>query len=273
MGYTFNSPNLQRWTQETSHPSFLSANAGVDSYAYPLISEPSTKWHYSVGIDWAGILVIRLSGMTLGEYMRKNIFEPCGMSSTTFIPTEDIKKREMRVTYLDPVSGELKSFPDNYGSLPHAREGNPEKIGVHAGGAGLYGTANDYLAFLRGVLGSDPSRQNDSSKKGLISGDSFKELFKDTIPAKVPKTGLLTMMKGQSYHDSSFTEEDVGHSVGLCLNLRDSVHGRKKGSGCWDGAAKTQYWLDPASGIAVSPARVPTSLHACIDRDHMRTHG
>ena len=253
MGYTFNSPDLERWTKETSHPSFLGANAGIDAYTYPLVFEPSTEWHYSIGIDWAGILVQRLTSQTLEEYFKSNIFSPCGMTSTSFIPSADIQERSMRVTYLDPVSGSIKAFPDNYKSLPHAREGDPDKIGVHAGGAGLFGTAKDYLAFLRAVLACDPSRSGkNTSDTGLISGESFKELFTDTMPSSVPKTGLLSMMQRQTYHDSSFTESDVGHSVGLCMNLRDSAHGRKAGSGCWDGAAKTQFWLDPSTGIAVS---------------------
>jgi hypothetical protein len=84
------------------------------------------------------------------------------------------------------------------------------------------------------------------------------------------------MMKGQTYHDSDLLLDEsgglVGHSVGLCLNLKDSKYGRKAGSGCCeyinpaylplqklnmtfltgDGAAKTQYWIDPVTGVAAS---------------------
>lgn len=165
----------------------------------------------------------------------------------------------MAVTYLDPAGAGIKCYPDNYGSLHFARPERPEEVGELAGGAGLFGTAKDYLSFLRGVLASDPSRQSTSDNNGtskLISGESFRELFNDSIPPTVPKTGLLSMMQRQTYHDPTYTLEEVGHSVGLCLNFRDSKYGRKAGSGCWDGAAKTQYWLDPVSGIAVSRNRM-----------------
>jgi methyl acetate hydrolase len=259
MGYTFNSPDLDRWTKETSHPSFLGPKAEIQSYELPLVFEPKTQWHYSVGIDWAGHLVHRLTSLSLEEYFKENIFKPCGMGSTSFYPTEGIRRKAMAVTYLDPAGAGIKSYPDNYGSLHYARPERPEEVGELAGGAGLFGTAKDYLGFLRGILASDPSRRGNSTdseaSKPLISGESFRELFHDSIPSTVPKTGLLSMMQRQTYHDPTYTLEEVGHSVGLCLNFRDSKYGRKAGSGCWDGAAKTQYWLDPVSGIAVSRNR------------------
>jgi len=46
--------------------------------------------------------------------------------------------------------------------------------------------------------------------------------------------------------------QNVQHSPGLALYLGGGEFGRKPGSGCWDGAYKTIFWIDPTTGIAVS---------------------
>jgi methyl acetate hydrolase len=257
MGYTFNSPILMEFSRKTSHPSFLAANSEVFSYTYPLVSDPTSEWRYSIGIDWAGILITRITGDSLEVHFRKHIFDPLGLKTMTFYPTEEVKKKMMSMTYALPGTEgkEIRKFDNDFAALPHSRESDPDKIGpILAGGAGLFGTAKDYLAILRAVLKCDPARASkETDGHGLISPESFTELFNDSIPAHTPKTGLIQMMKGQTYHDPSHDSPDkVGHSIGLCLNKVDSVRGRKGGSGSWDGAAKTQFWIDPVSGIAVS---------------------
>ncbi|KAK3066060.1 hypothetical protein LTS18_002071, partial [Coniosporium uncinatum] len=54
-------------------------------YSIPLIHEPGEGWAYGGGLDWAGVLVSRLSNdVTLEQYMQEHIFKPLGMESTTF---------------------------------------------------------------------------------------------------------------------------------------------------------------------------------------------
>ena len=40
----------------------------------PLIYHPGEKWHYSIAVDLQGILIERVSGMSLGNYLKKRIF-------------------------------------------------------------------------------------------------------------------------------------------------------------------------------------------------------
>lgn len=46
----------------------------TEALKYPLVFEPGTSWEYSVGVDWAGFMVERVSGMDLDAYMKKNIW-------------------------------------------------------------------------------------------------------------------------------------------------------------------------------------------------------
>ena len=53
---------------------------------YPLLFEPGEGWMYGSGTDWAGEAIARVNSTTLEEFMRANIWEPLGMTSTTFHP-------------------------------------------------------------------------------------------------------------------------------------------------------------------------------------------
>lgn len=46
-----------------------------------------------VGIDWAGTMVERVSGMSLNDYFQKHIFEPLGIKNINMFPTEQMKSK------------------------------------------------------------------------------------------------------------------------------------------------------------------------------------
>lgn len=50
----------------------------------PLATEPGTAWEYGTSLDWAGQLVERLSGQSLDEYFKNNIFDPLGIKNISF---------------------------------------------------------------------------------------------------------------------------------------------------------------------------------------------
>ena len=55
----------------------------------PLAFEPGEKWMYGFSIDVLGAVIEVLSGKTLGEYLKENIFDPLGMHDTGFfVPAE-----------------------------------------------------------------------------------------------------------------------------------------------------------------------------------------
>ncbi len=61
---------------------------GQETYIQHLAYEPGTSYQYSSSVDWAGFLIERITGKSLEEYFEENIFEPCGMTSTSF-PSEE----------------------------------------------------------------------------------------------------------------------------------------------------------------------------------------
>src|SRR5262249_43926926 len=50
---------------------FLDVLAGA-----PLMHQPGAAWDYGFGLDVLGLVIEQITGMSLGEYFRKNIFAP-----------------------------------------------------------------------------------------------------------------------------------------------------------------------------------------------------
>src|SRR5580704_5341717 len=94
------------------------------SLRVPLLFDPGTGWEYGIGIDLAGKVVETVTGQSLEAYFRRHIFEPLG---GTHIRGADGKPA--------PISFE-----------------SPQDGDFYPGGAGLFSTAPDYLAFTRMLL-------------------------------------------------------------------------------------------------------------------------
>jgi methyl acetate hydrolase len=231
----------------------LGPNAPIEAYLFPLMFEPGTRFQYSIGIDWAGFLVSRVSGLTLEDYFQKNIFEPCGVTHISFLPPADYEKSMVAMCAREPIhTGAIKLMD----GPAMGRTFDRDTIGPNfSGGGGLFGTARDYLRILTAVLASS----NPDAKDPLISSKSFRELFVDGLPdTPIIKADLAKMATGQCIHDPAIltegTGQHIGYSPGLFLNFIDSKWGRLAMSGFWDGAAKTMFWIDPKTGIAVCPS-------------------
>ena len=59
----------------------------------PLGFEPGSNYRYSLCHDVLGAIVEVVSGMSFGDYLQKNIFDPLEMEDIGFRPTEEQKKR------------------------------------------------------------------------------------------------------------------------------------------------------------------------------------
>ena len=88
-------------------------------------------------------MVEAVSGQKLGAYMQDNIFGPLGMDDTAF-------KHHDRTC--------ARAWPGSISAAPTARFDArleleiPQEPEFEMGGGGLYGTAGDYLKFVRMML-------------------------------------------------------------------------------------------------------------------------
>jgi CubicO group peptidase (beta-lactamase class C family) len=259
LAYMFSSPLIAKWEVVTGAPSWLGKNASVASLAQPTLFEPGSKYTYGINIDWAGVLVMRVTGQTLDDYFQQHIFGPSGVAKEdlTFYPTDSIRERLMTTCGRAP-DGSLVPTP----GLRDVKALKPEDIGTHLGGAGLLGTPKAHMAVLHQILLAK------DGKSPAISKSVYNGLFAPALP---PRDGANTchadlgrMLAAEGLLEPQYISGDkANHSLGLCLFEADSCDGPKAGSGFWGGAARTRYWIDPSSGIAVSTRRRSFSAGWC----------
>ena len=105
----------------------------------PLIAEPGTKWHYSMGLDVMGAVIERVTGMSLDSFMRQRIFLPLSMTSTGFqVAARDA--RRLTTLYASGPAGPVAVDPAA-GSIWF----RPPRL--TAGGGGLVSSARDLARF------------------------------------------------------------------------------------------------------------------------------
>lgn len=206
--------------------------AGFDM---PLLFQPGESWMYGVGNDWAGRVVEKLTNSSLEEYMKKNIFEPLGMDSTTFlVSTKSWEKRRVET-----------AFRQAQGPLVKGDEQSPSNPEFLSGGSGLYTTPSDYSKLLEALLRGDPE---------VLSPQSVEELLRPQLD-DVPRQVLQEASAGPM-HSAMCSEYPPGMQVDYALagmvNLRDCEGKRRKGSVMWSGY-NNSHWVSKNSSPLLFP--------------------
>ena len=114
--------------------------------ALPLIDQPGAGFHYGASTDLLGLLIARIEDAPLGEVLERRIFGPLGMKDSGFVVPREKRARRAGMYGFD-AEGRLKPLqaPPGGAALPE----RPEDWTFVSGGAGLWSTLDDYLAFAR----------------------------------------------------------------------------------------------------------------------------
>ncbi|CAN5600732.1 serine hydrolase domain-containing protein [soil metagenome] len=196
----------------------------------PLASQPGTEWRYSVAVDIQGLIIERLSGMSLADFMKTRIFDPLKMTDTAFwLPPE--KADRLAALYVpDPKSGKLIAA-NNFMVLDITKP-----PAVASGGGGLVSTTADYARFAQMLLNG-----------GRLDG------------ARILAPGTIKLMASNHLTDIVMGAPDASFSpakgVGFGLDVAvvtDPVKAgvlRGEGTYGWGGAAGTWFWIDPKNDL------------------------
>jgi CubicO group peptidase (beta-lactamase class C family) len=191
---------------------------GLDTFAdrlaaLPLVLQPGTKWSYSVSLDLLGRVIEVASGMAFDEFLRTQIFEPAGMTST----------------YFTVPASEVGRFTTNYGimngtPLPM----DPAKASIYLdpppfpfGGAGLVSSPRDYDRFLKMLLGY-----------GVIDG-------KRVMGELAVRVGTSNLLPETATTEGTWVE---GQGFGAGGRVTDGSYG-------WGGAAGTVAFVNYKAGL------------------------
>ena len=114
----------------------------------PLLFHPGEGWIYGTCSDVAAAIVEVVSGKRFGEFLHDEFFAPLGMVDTAFyVPSE--KQHRLARTYEESADG-LIEYTDPRLGIQNRMQSPPA---FESGGAGLASTIDDYLLFLRMLLG------------------------------------------------------------------------------------------------------------------------
>jgi methyl acetate hydrolase len=198
----------------------------------PLLFDPGERWEYGINIDWAGKMVEAASGKKLGAYLKENLFDPLGMTSTAFKITDDMRSRLAGVHLRGP-DGKLAP-------MPFELEQNPE---FEMGGGGLYATMGDYLKFVRMVLNHGQLAGERVLKPETVQNMLMLNQMGDARVVNLKTNHPLT-------NDAEFFPGiDKSWSCAFQINLERAPTGRPAGGLMWAGLANSYYWIDPTSGV------------------------
>ncbi len=231
LGYSFSNFNLKRWYEITGSPEPLECNRGY--LGTPLVADPGTAWEYGTNVDWAGVVLEEVAETTLDAYLAEHLFEPLGMSDTTFRLSDAQRERLM------PIHTRLAD-----GGLEVSDLALPPEPEMACAGHGCYSTAADYGRFLRAFL-----------RGGELDGNRI--LREETVElALSPQIGAIPLPDVIPSADPAVTNDVVSLPVprswglGFELVLADLPGMRRAGTGAWAGLANCFYWLDRAGGRA-----------------------
>jgi methyl acetate hydrolase len=230
LGYFFLNERLFRYGPAMGLPNPLEGKKV--SLSAPLVNDPATIWEYGVNTDWLGLVVERLSGQTLGAYLTEHVYEPLGMSDSTFHPTDGQRERLMPVRMR---AGD--------GTLQQVELDLPPEPEWDAAGHGSYGTARDYARFIRAWL-------NDGELDGrrILGADTVTTAFEDHIEG-IPLPDMMHSCVPELSNDVPALPIPQGWGLGFHL-VKAAIPGmRSAGTGDWAGIFNTYYWIDRSAGI------------------------
>ncbi|MEA2839605.1 MAG: methyl acetate hydrolase [Methylobacteriaceae bacterium] len=222
--------DMSRYIEAAGLPRVISCEK--KALTAPLASEPGTRWEYGIGIDFVGQAVEAASGKRLDAYLRDNIFAPLGMSDTGFKLGEDQRRRLVGMHARQP-DGTLTPMPFE---LPQ----DPE---FHMGGGGLYGTAHDYVRFIRMLLNKgtlDGNRVLKAETVATMGENHIGDLNMGKMNAAIPQV---------TNDVDLYPDQDKKWGLSFMINTQRTAEGRSAGSLAWAGLANTYYWLDPTRNV------------------------
>ena len=190
----------------------------------PLDFEPGTQFQYSLCHDVLACLVEVISGMTFGEYVKKNIFDPCGMSNSTFIVTDAIRAR-MITQYRYNDARRVAQRVDFTNAYVPGTE-------YESGGAGLISSVNDYIKFT------------DALACGGVSYLGNRIISENTL--KMMRTNCINAEMKTAYHKKWSALDGYGYGFGVrCQpDLSYGIVASPSEFG-WHGAAGSYMIIDP----------------------------
>ncbi|KFZ01469.1 hypothetical protein V501_09974 [Pseudogymnoascus sp. VKM F-4519 (FW-2642)] len=267
--YDFINPLVTQWNQKFAPLAEGQRRPVEEAFGFPLAFHPGEGWMYGGSLDWAGRIVERVTGDTLGEHMQKRIFDPLGINSAQFYPVmrEDLRER---LVDLNPDD------PEALGKVVLGGGGDPNKRSQgHFGGHGMFMAGEDYVKILRSVLANDGK---------VLKPATVDDMFEHHLSPEATeghKAALASPM-GVFFCVGTEPGTKVGHGLGGLLTLEDVDGWYGERTLTWGGGLTLTWFIDRKNGLCGVGAvqgslpldgQVAADLKQTFRHDIYRKHG
>jgi CubicO group peptidase (beta-lactamase class C family) len=193
----------------------------------PLLYQPGTVWEYGLSYEVLGLVIENIARRPMGAYLGDEVFQPMGMSDTTFQVSHEKAARYAKPLPTDPLTGKPQAILDL-----------TQPLKFECGGGCAASTAGDYIRFAQMLLnGGALGGRRILSRKAveLMTADHLGPGIRNTLSDGTPAYG--------------------GYGFGLGVAVRrqagmSSVMG-SMGDYTWPGSYGTMFWVDPKEQLAV----------------------
>ena len=194
----------------------------------PMDAHPGDRWVYGYNTDILGAMIEKITGQTLGEFLKERLFDPLGMTDTHFFLPEN-KLGRLATVYSSVGDGSsFERAPDPGHMVGQGHYVNGPRTAFSAG-AGALSTATDYATFLQMMLNG-----GELNGTRILSRKTVESMLSDHL-------GDIDFRPGQGF--------GLGFSIThdpAATGLPGSV-----GEFAWSGAYHSTYWVDPEEELVV----------------------
>ena len=203
--------------------------------AEPLAFEPGTHFRYSFCHDVLAAVMEAAAGIPYPDVLRRELFDPLGMTDTTFVLTEEQRSR---------MAPEIHGFDGAMGTARAVirKEGVDMGMGpaYRSGGGGLISSLRDY-AKLAAML----------SNRG-VTADGVRVLSPESVDAM--RENQLNPDAMRDFETmGGWSKAGYGYGLGvrtlLCRERNNSLSAN--GEFGWDGALGCYLLADPENGVGI----------------------
>lgn len=197
----------------------------------PLLYEPGTGWGYSLATDVLGALIERVQGEPLDAAVRQLVTGPLGMADTGFVARD---AQRVATAYVNDApqphplaEGEIVSPFEGAVGIPYSPARIFDLQAFPSGGAGMAGTAEDFLRLL--------------------------EALRQGGGAILPDELIAEMARDRAENLELPNAPGCGFGLGFSV-LRDrtlAASPESEGTWRWGGAYGHSWFVDRARGLSV----------------------
>lgn len=220
----------------------------------PLVSQPGERWEYGIGLDWAGIVLERATGVRLNDWIQDHIAKPLGLAHVTMLPSDAMKRQLAHMHQRWPGgSGACEGRDHVYREPLVARTDEDRQRLFHSGGGGAFARPAEYAQVLAALLNGGQGARTGAR---ILQAATVDAMFANQIP-HFPDFARQTIVISKPDLSNSAPElypqpgsPPQGWGLSFMITQEPGATGRGRNTAHWAGIVNLYWWCDREKGVA-----------------------